>query len=282
LVLYFLRQQNYEKAYDTFSRVLKEDHTSKSGRLSTARSLIYLNKLNEAKNVLWPLRQDPDIRLIPGTISYNYGSVNSLPDYDYEEDEPNFSLENKHDIKSEIISTGKQKAVIIYFVRGIGDLRALTYSIKYLQQFFNKRYAYPVILFYPEGLPKDPLDNLRKHFLKEGLSLKLEEIPIVHKENATNEQLHYERYRAITKFLTYNFAQHKILENYEYIWRLEPESFILGNINYDIFSFMNEKQIKYGFTGVKSEENQLVSEAWKVTKKYLKSKSDDLPELLKR
>jgi len=84
------------------------------------------------------------------------------------------------------------------------------------------------------------------------------------------------------KFITYTFAQHKALENYEYIWRLEPESFILGPINYDVFSFMNDNQLTYGYTGVKSEERQaLVSEIWNITKKYLSKKSSELPELLK-
>lgn len=55
-------------------------------------------------------------------------------------------------------------------------------------------------------------------------------------------------YRFMCRFFSGFFYKMDRVKQYDYIWRVEPDTELLCNVNYDPFAFMKDNDIHYGFT----------------------------------
>lgn len=71
-----------------------------------------------------------------------------------------------------------------------------------------------------------------------------------------------ESYRHMCRYFLGFFYKHPLLSNYRYYWRIEPGIKLFCDINYDVFRFMRERELKYGFTLSMFEYNQTIPSLW--------------------
>lgn len=76
-------------------------------------------------------------------------------------------------------------------------------------------------------------------------------------------------YRHMCRFESGFFWQQKIMDNYQYYWRVEPDIQLYCDIDYDLFKYMEDKKLKYGFTLSLYEYIETIPTLWDVTKKFL-------------
>lgn len=72
--------------------------------------------------------------------------------------------------------------------------------------------------------------------------------------------------------------RHHLLSEYKYYWRVEPDIQLFCDIDYDVFKFMGEKNIDYGFTLSLYEYIETIPTLWDSVKKFINAHPDYLAE----
>ncbi len=168
------------------------------------------------------------------------------------------------------------RAVIIYLSRSkTKDISDLKRSLSLLDVNFNDRFNYPVIVFhedFTDGLKEDIRKATRSNLQFEKIKF---EIPDFLNREEIPEYIYvgeYEfsiGYRHMCRFMSSLIFQHPAIKGYDYLLRLDTDSFLLDKINYDIFRFMAEHNYIYGYIHIIKDEPDAVEGLWEVTKKYI-------------
>jgi hypothetical protein len=171
---------------------------------------------------------------------------------------------------------GPIKAVIIYLSgstpRNIADLKL---SLSLLDANFNDQFKYPVIVFhedFDEILMQDIRKATHSNVRFEKVEFKIPdflnetEIPEVYSVGDSNFSIGY---RHMCRFLSGIFFHHPSLKEYDWYWRFDTDSFLLGKIDYDVFRFMQEYNYTYGYITMMKDHPEVVKGLWDITKKYI-------------
>ncbi|VVB92993.1 Glycolipid 2-alpha-mannosyltransferase [uncultured archaeon] len=177
------------------------------------------------------------------------------------------------------------KAAIVYLARSkSGDIANLKRSLSLLDVNFNDKFKYPVIIFH-----EDINENLMKK-IREATRSKVQfekvifEIPDFLNKEEIPELVYVDGdcfsmgYRHMCRFFSGIIFHHPALEDYDYYWRLDTDSFLLDNINYDVFQFMQERDLEYGYIDIFKDEPASKG-LWDTTKKYIED-NNIKPEFL--
>lgn len=78
-------------------------------------------------------------------------------------------------------------------------------------------------------------------------------------------------YRFMCRFESGFFWRTPKMNEYKYYWRVEPGIRLFCDVDYDVFKFMQEKKIRYGFTIAMYEFQATIETLWETTKKFLKA-----------
>lgn len=78
-----------------------------------------------------------------------------------------------------------------------------------------------------------------------------------------------ESYRHMCRFESGFFWRNPELDEYKYYWRVEPSIQLHCNIDYDIFKFMADNKLKYGFTLSLYEYYATIPTLWSSTRKFM-------------
>lgn len=78
-----------------------------------------------------------------------------------------------------------------------------------------------------------------------------------------------ESYRHMCRFESGFFWRSPDLVEYKYYWRVEPSIKLHCNIDYDVFKFMIERKLKYGFTISLYEYIETIPTLWESTRKFI-------------
>ena len=89
-------------------------------------------------------------------------------------------------------------------------------------------------------------------------------------------------YRHMCRFESGFFWRQKIMDNYQYYWRVEPDIKLYCDIDYDLFKFMEEKKLKYGFTLSLYEYIETIPTLGKLPKSSLKRTLVSLLRIISR
>lgn len=168
------------------------------------------------------------------------------------------------------------KAAIFYLSRAKSrDINDLKRSLYLLDKNFNDKFHYPVIIFH-EDFTQSLMNELH---------------------SSTRSQLHFEQvkfevpdfldkkdipeyvfaggfefpigYRNMCRFMSGTVYKNPSLRDYKYYWRLDTDSFILDDIDYDVFDFMEKNQLVYGYIHIMEEEPEVIVGLWEATVEYM-------------
>lgn len=167
------------------------------------------------------------------------------------------------------------KAAVVYLVRSKPkDIAELKLSLSLLDVNFNDKFKYPVIIFH-----EDINENLMKK-IREATRSKVQfekvifEIPDFLNKEEIPELVYVDGdcfsigYRHMCRFFSGIIFHHPALKEYDYYWRLDTDSFLLDKINYDLFQFMQERDLEYGYIDIFKDEPASKG-LWDTTKKYI-------------
>lgn len=169
------------------------------------------------------------------------------------------------------------------------ELYDLAESIKLVEDRFNHKYHYDWVFFNDEPFT-DEFKELTTNLVSGKTSY-----ATIKKEHWSlpdwidNEKLEESRklkvnygdsvpYRHMCRFNSGFFWKEPALDNYKYYWRVEPGIKFYCDINFDVFKFMAEKKLKYGFTVSLFEVPDTIKTFWAKVKTFISENPQYLPE----
>ncbi|KAF3910709.1 hypothetical protein ABW21_db0208125 [Orbilia brochopaga] len=183
------------------------------------------------------------------------------------------------------IQIGKEKASFVMLIRN-NELEDALQSMKQIEDRFNHRFHYPWtflndVPFTAEfvrettkrasgktdyGLiPKDHWsipDRIDQVKMRAAMK-QMEEAKVIYGGSLS--------YRHMCRFNSGFFWRHKLLDQYEWYWRVEPGIGFYCDVDYDPFEFMRTSGKKYGFTITLPEYKSTIPSLWGQTLKFMKA-----------
>lgn len=146
------------------------------------------------------------------------------------------------------------KGAIVYLLKNSSkDIKLIKQSLNLLDINFNINYKYPVIIFH-EDLTEKSMQEIRKSSNSKIIFEQVHfEIPSYVDKNSVPEYLYADGYRYgigcrhLGRFFSYDAYNHPIFKDYNYVWRLDADSFIMGKIDYDVFQYMEDNKYIFGY-----------------------------------
>ncbi|EAL86030.1 hypothetical protein KXW98_001409 [Aspergillus fumigatus] len=179
--------------------------------------------------------------------------------------------------------SARTNAALISLVRN-EELEDLISTMKDLERTWNSKFNYPWIFFndkpfteefkkrtqaetkakcYYEQVPKehwDPPEWINMELFRESAAI------------LTEQKIQYSdklSYHQMCRWNSGMFYKHPALKNYKYYWRVEPKVQFFCNVDYDVFRFMEDRNLTYGFTINLFDDPKTVPTLWPETKKFL-------------
>ena len=165
----------------------------------------------------------------------------------------------------------KPKAVIYYLIQA-RRLQQMKKSLESLDEYFNKHFQYPVVIFHEEDLIpfKEHLRNFTSsdiYFQQVNFSIPsfltepvIFDIPCI---SAIG-------YRHMCRFNAKLVYEQPIMQGLEYYWRLDDDSFILRPVKFDPFVFMKRRGLVYGYQWIHFDNSDCVQGLWEATERYIR------------
>jgi len=77
-------------------------------------------------------------------------------------------------------------------------------------------------------------------------------------------------YRNMCRYNSRTFYKHKLMQNYRWYWRVEPDIHFHCDIDFDPFLFMQDQNKVYGWTITMYEFRATIETLWQTTKDFIK------------
>jgi hypothetical protein len=144
-----------------------------------------------------------------------------------------------------------------------------------LDQYFNDHFHYPVIIFHEVNFTKYLQEAVKKE-IKSDIYFQLVEfrVPDFVRKPIPAQACLWSRplgYRHMCRFQAKGVYDQPIIQNVQYAWRLDDDTFITNNITYDLFKFMSEHQMSYGYRVIIDETPTCILNLWENATLYVKN-----------
>ncbi|EDO16942.1 hypothetical protein Kpol_1020p52 [Vanderwaltozyma polyspora DSM 70294] len=177
----------------------------------------------------------------------------------------------------------KVKATFVTLARN-SDLYKLVATVKSVEDRFNSKFQYDWIFLNDEEFSEDFKKTMTAFISGE---TKFGVIPKEHwsfpswidqdrakkvREEMKEKKIIYGdsvSYRHMCRFESGFFWRHPLLDDYEYYWRVEPDTKMYCDIDYDVFRFMKDNKKRYGFTISIKEFVSTIPTLWETTTDFL-------------
>jgi alpha 1,2-mannosyltransferase len=180
-------------------------------------------------------------------------------------------------------STKRVKGVIFMLARN-SDLEGAKHSIKQLEARFNRHYHYPYVYMNDEPFSdrfKQAMRALAPHS-----RIQFGVIPTEHwsyppwinqslaadkRKDMASKGIIYggsESYRHMCRYNSGFFFRHRLLDPYDYYWRVEPDVDFPCDIPDDPFRYMQEHNKLYGFTISLHEIPETIRSLWRTVREF--------------
>ncbi|EDO18508.1 hypothetical protein Kpol_2001p9 [Vanderwaltozyma polyspora DSM 70294] len=200
------------------------------------------------------------------------------------------ALEDAKNFRNDPTTPVKQNATLLMLVRN-WEVQGALQSMRSLEDRFNKEYNYdwtflndvPFDKVFIEAttamasgktnyavIPKEDWDCpewIDQKRFNQSLQLMQEE-NIVYGNSRS--------YRNMCKFNSGYFFRQKVLDNYDYYFRVEPNVEYFCDFPYDPFKIMKEKNKKYGFVIAIYEYEDTIPTLWESVEEFIDIKGDEL------
>lgn len=164
----------------------------------------------------------------------------------------------------------KPKAAF-YILTQPGRLKLLKNALESIDKNFNSKFSYPVIIFHESDLISfiPSIRNLTTSdlFFQE-ISFYLPDF-IDKPVKFGIPCLSHIGYRHMCRFHAKGVFQTPIMRGLDYYWRLDDDSLLLRDISYDVFSFMRQKHLVYGYNWQNLDSYQCTYGLWNATRAYI-------------
>ena len=170
----------------------------------------------------------------------------------------------------------------VYILTQRNRLPSLSELLKSFDEFYNDEFKYPVIIFYEvdcrtiEPMTVRSMTNSSVFFQQVVFELPdfvdKSKVP----RRAICHHMHKVGYRHMCRFHAKTVFDMEIVKGLSYIWRLDDDSLLTRPIRYDLFRYMNEHNILYGYHFISRESWQCVEGLWETADKYIASKAVDV------
>ena len=166
----------------------------------------------------------------------------------------------------------KPKAAIHYLIQSNPKrIQKLTRSLQLLDTHFNNVFNYPVILFHENDLRTDLrqrlIDSTNSRLIFQNVSFTIPDFI----QKPVPETLFGKTigYRHMCRFQAMGIYDQPIMRHLDYAWRLDDDSFILSDIPYDIFRYMSDNDILYGYIQINYESRRRSRNLWEFVQSYI-------------
>lgn len=184
-------------------------------------------------------------------------------------------------------SSSKPKACFVSLVRN-KELWSLAKSIRSVEDRFNEKFKYPWVFLNDEPFSDEFKNTISSLVPKAQFGV----IPQEHwsypdhisksraaetrKEMADIIYGGSESYRHMCRFQSGFFFRHPLLDEYDWYWRVEPDTFLTCDVDFDVFKFMQDNKFAYGFTITIHEYLKTIPTLWETTKNFVSEHKDYL------
>ncbi|SCV05502.1 LANO_0H08900g1_1 [Lachancea nothofagi CBS 11611] len=177
----------------------------------------------------------------------------------------------------------KEKATFVTLARD-EDLYSLLGSIASIEDRFNSKFQYDWVFLNDKEF-SDEFKRITGAMISGTAKYGL--VPPEHwsfpdwidqdKAKAVREQMREDQiiygdsisYRHMCRFESGFFYKHELLNDYDWYWRVEPDTRIYCDVDYDLFKFMKDNGKKYGFTISLREYEATIKTLWDTTKDFI-------------
>ncbi|CCH57848.1 hypothetical protein TBLA_0A00480 [Henningerozyma blattae CBS 6284] len=179
----------------------------------------------------------------------------------------------------------KVKACMVSLVRN-SEVHGMVNTIKSYRERFISKYPYPWIFLNDEEFTEDTKSKLIEAL--PGIDVKFGLVPTDHwsyptwinqdtaaacRKKMGEDGIIYgdsESYRHMCRYQSGFFWRHELLDDYDWYWRVEPDTNLHCDVNYDVFQWMQDNNKMYGFTITIHEYLATIPTLWDQTKKFFK------------
>ena len=167
----------------------------------------------------------------------------------------------------------KPKAAVYYLVQS-RRIDSLVSSLSSLDNYFNNQYNYPVIIFHEDDLLKVHHALIRSKTTSRLFFQRITfEIPPYLNRSAIIFDipcLSHISYRHMCRFHAKLIYEQPIMAKLQYGWRLDDDSELLQPIGYDVFRWMQERSIQYGYILIHYDSLLCTKGLWDAVESYIK------------
>ena len=168
----------------------------------------------------------------------------------------------------------KPKALIYYLTRA-SRLKELKRSLESVEQYFNRVYHYPVVIFHESDLTESipatrGWTNSSLYFQLVTFSLPDFLTDRVREDIPCRSTIGY---RHMCRFNAKLVYEHPAMQWADFVWRLDDESLLTDNITYDVFNFMKTNSLLYGYIWEHVDAKNCVTDLWNSTERYVQERN---------
>ncbi|ELU15892.1 hypothetical protein CAPTEDRAFT_153870 [Capitella teleta] len=159
----------------------------------------------------------------------------------------------------------------IYYLTQKSRLELLKKSLRHLDDNFNDHYQYPVIIFHERELFAhrnkirgftrsvvyfQEITMERPDFLKKDIKFHIPCLSTI-------------SYRKMCRFHAKGVYESPIVQSLDFLFRLDDDSVITAPIRYDVFAFMRDRRLKYGYIWEHYDAMSCTTGLWEATSHFI-------------
>lgn len=159
----------------------------------------------------------------------------------------------------------------IYYLTQKSRLNYLQKSLQSLDENFNNEFQYPVIIFHERELFAfrrkikeftkstvffQEITLSQPHFLTQNIKFRIPCLSTI-------------SYRKMCRFHAKEIYEYPIIQDFDYLFRLDDDSLITNPVHYDVFKFMQEKRLLYGYIWMHYDALSCTEGLWEATENYV-------------
>ncbi|CCE81366.1 Piso0_001266 [Millerozyma farinosa CBS 7064] len=240
---------------------------------------IYVHQGNAGMQNLRPAETGPNEKVV-AAVDASHSNGKAAPSIKAGSPQSSHSGQSAADVKP-----SKEKATFVTLARN-SELHELIKSIRRVEEKFNKKFHYDWVFFNDEPFSQEFKDlttsvisgktkyaQIPKEHWSYPEWLDLEKAAQSRKDLKEQGVIYgdLESYRHMCRFESGFFWQNPILDEYEWYWRVEPNTDIHCDIDYDVFKFMKDNNKKYGFAISLHEFEKTIPSLWSHVKKFMEN-----------
>ncbi|KOO53373.1 ktr3p, partial [Chrysochromulina tobinii] len=184
--------------------------------------------------------------------------------------------------RAEAARAGRQKGVIVYKLGPkSSELDNLRLSLRLLTRYHNRKFRYPVLVAFDLEAVASLSESVRAEMrqLAQGAPLSFEQLDAhtlpswLPARSVPEKVLGFPvAYRHMIRWKAGLMWRMASLEQYEYIWLLDTDAFLLGPLTYDVFGLMAARNASYGYADVHGEDPSIVGGLSECVSKYVRAR----------